>query len=259
MLPKILKPFKSHKQNLVRVGPKTDGGYILDKRIIGKTKTIITCGLNDDWEFEKSYLKLRPSTNIIAYDHTVDNNFWKNRFKKDFLALILFKKLSYRKIIDVFKFISYRSFFKDKNIHHIKKVVLNKKNKQQESINEILHNQRDIILKIDIEGDEYKILDTINKNSHKINFLIIEFHNIFSNINKIRKFLSKSIFKVIHLHGNNYGGIDKNSNPNVIELSLINSKKFKVNKDKSTYKYPIEGLDYKNLKRREDLKITFNE
>ena len=259
MLPKILKPFKSLKQNLVRVGPNTDGGYVLDKRIIDKTKTIITCGLNDDWEFEKSYLKLSPSTNIIAYDHTVDNKFWKSRFKKDFLALILLKKLSYRKIIDVFKFIDYRSFFKNKNIHHIKKVVLNKKDKQQISINKILQNQKDIILKIDIEGDEYKILNTINKNSHKINFLIIEFHNIFSNLDKIIRFLSRSNFKIIHLHGNNYGGIDKNSNPNVIELSLINSKKFKVNKDKSTYKYPIEGLDYKNLKRRKDIKIIFNE
>ena len=259
MLPKILKPFKSLKQNLLRVGPKTDGGYVLDKRIIDKTKTIITCGLNDDWEFEKSYLKLRPSTNIIAYDHTVDNKFWKSRFKKDFLALILLKKLSYRKIIDVFKFIDYQSFFKNENIHHIKKVVLNKKGKQQISINKILQNQKDIILKIDIEGDEYKILNTINKNSHKINFLIIEFHNIFSNLDKIIRFLSRSNFKIIHLHGNNYGGIDKNSNPNVIELSLINSKKFKVNKDKSTYKYPIEGLDYKNLKRRKDIKIIFNE
>ena len=29
----------------------------LDKRIFNKTDTLITCGLNDDWEFEKSFLK----------------------------------------------------------------------------------------------------------------------------------------------------------------------------------------------------------
>jgi hypothetical protein len=259
VLPNILKPFKSVKQNLVRVGPKKDGGYVLDKRIISKTKTIVTCGLNDDWEFEKSYLKLSPSTKIIAYDHTVNRSFWKNRFKKDFLALILFKKLSYLKIIDVFKFIDYKLFFKDRNIHHIKKVVLNKINKHQVSIKEILHNKKDIILKIDIEGDEYKILDIINKESNKINFLIIELHKILPNFNKIKKFLSRSNFKIIHLHGNNYGGIDKHGNPNVIEFSLINYKKFKVNKNRSINEYPIDGLDYKNLKRREDLKVTFNE
>ena len=58
MLPNILKPFKSNNQNLLRVGPKKDGGYIIDKRIIKKSKTIVTCGLNDDWEFEKNYLQM---------------------------------------------------------------------------------------------------------------------------------------------------------------------------------------------------------
>ena len=59
MLPNILKPFKSKRYNLLRVGPKKDGGYIIDKRVINKSKTIITCGLNDDWEFEKHYLKIQ--------------------------------------------------------------------------------------------------------------------------------------------------------------------------------------------------------
>ena len=40
MLPNILKPFKSNKQNLLRVGPKKDGGYIIDQRVIKKSKTV---------------------------------------------------------------------------------------------------------------------------------------------------------------------------------------------------------------------------
>lgn len=47
MLPKILKPFHSDKSNLVRIGPKKDGGYVIDKRVIEKSEVIITCGLND--------------------------------------------------------------------------------------------------------------------------------------------------------------------------------------------------------------------
>ena len=57
MLPKIFKPYKSLRKNLVRIGPRTDGGYVIDKRVIKKSNTIITCGLNDDWEFEKDFLK----------------------------------------------------------------------------------------------------------------------------------------------------------------------------------------------------------
>ena len=56
MLPKILKPFHSDKSNLVRIGPKKDGGYVIDKRVIEKSEVIITCGLNDDWDFEKDFL-----------------------------------------------------------------------------------------------------------------------------------------------------------------------------------------------------------
>ena len=56
MLPKILKPFHSDKSNLVRIGPKKDGGYVIDKRVIEKSEVIITCGLNDDWEFERDFL-----------------------------------------------------------------------------------------------------------------------------------------------------------------------------------------------------------
>ena len=59
--------------------------------------------------------------------------------------------------------------------------------------------------------------------------------------------------------GNNYGGVDKFDNPNVIEVTLLNSRKFSVNRQKSTQTYPILGLDFKNLKRREDIKIRFND
>jgi len=259
VLPNNLKPFKSNKHNLLRVGPRKDGGYIIDRRVIKKSKTVITCGLNDDWEFEKHYLKINSESKVIAYDHTINNDFWKLRFKKDFLALILLKKITFNKIFDVFKYIDYKFFFRNKNTHISKKIVLKKENRHEISIKEILNKKKNIILKIDIEGDEYKILEAINKEYRKINLLIIEFHNISKNMVKIKKFLSNSKFKIIHLHANNYGGVDKFKNPNVIEVTLINSKKFFVNKKKSTRKYPIIGLDFKNLKRREDIKIKFND
>mgnify|MGYP001328706078 FL=1 len=258
MLPHIFKPFRSNKYNLLRVGPRKDGGYIIDRRVIKKSKTVITCGLNDDWEFEKNYLKMNPESKIIAYDHTVNKQFWKKRFKKDFIALILLKKITINKILDIFKYIDYKFFFK-RNIHISKKVVLNKKNTNEISIKEILDKKKNVILKIDIEGDEYKILNDINNEQNKINLLLVEFHDISKNMQKIKNFLNKSKFKIIHLHGNNYGGVDKFNNPNVIEVTLINSKKFTVNKKKSTQKYPILGLDFKNLKRREDIKLKFND
>ena len=259
MLPKIFKPYKSTKKNLIRVGPNTDGGYVIDKRVIKKVKTLISCGLNDDWEFEKEFLKINPNCKILAYDHTVNKKFWKNRFRKDLISFFLLKKLSLRKILNIFKYIDYINFFKKNNKHYIKKVVLKSKNKKEISIKEILKNKKNILLKIDIEGDEYKVLKTIKKNFKEIYLLIIEFHNIHKNISKIKKFLVKSKLKLIHIHGNNYSGTNKNKDPNVIEMTMLNSKKFKILKNKSNFKYPIIGLDYVNFKRRKDIELKFND
>jgi len=84
MLPNDLRPLKIDEKNLIRIGPKIDCGYVIDKRVIKDIETIISCGLNDNWEFEKHFLKLKPNINIITYDHTVNNSFWIKRFLKDF-------------------------------------------------------------------------------------------------------------------------------------------------------------------------------
>jgi hypothetical protein len=258
VLPKFLKPFHISKSNLTRIGPKTDGGYIVDKRIFNKTDTLITCGLNDDWEFEKSFLKKNKNSKIFAYDHTVTKEFWLSRFKKDIVSLLLLKKLKIGKILDVFKYIDYRLFFRDNKKHFEKKIVFKEKSNEETTIPRIINNHNKVVLKVDIEGDEYKILNDIKKNSKRIFFLLIEFHNVHKNLIKIRNFIIKSDLKIIHIHANNYGGIDKNGIPKVIELSMLNSKKIKINKILSKRKYPIIDLDYKNFKRREDIKIEFN-
>ena len=74
-----------------------------------------------------------------------------------------------------------------------------------------------------------------------------------------KKFLTKNDLKIIHLHANNYGDVDKNKDPKVIELSLINSKMIIIKKKFSKKRYPINDLDFKNFKRREDIKVKFYE
>ena len=259
MLPKFLKPYHLNRSNLIRLGPKTDGGYIIDKRILSKSSTLITCGLNDDWEFERDFFKQNNKCKILAFDHTINNKYWWTRFKKDFISLLLLRKLNINKILDVFKYIDYWLFFKKNKKHHQKKIVFKKNNNKEITIPNILNNLHKVILKVDIESDEYKVLNDIKKNTNKIVCLIIEFHNIHKNIKKINKFLTKNDLKIIHLHANNYGSVDKNKDPKVIELSLINSRMINIKKKFSKKKYPINNLDYKNFKRRQDIKIKFYE
>ena len=80
MVPTFLKPYHTDISNLIRLGRKSDGGYVIDKRVINKTKTIITCGLEAEWSFEKQFQKYNKNCQILAFDHTVDRKFWTKRF-----------------------------------------------------------------------------------------------------------------------------------------------------------------------------------
>jgi len=258
MLPKYLKPLHIDNENLVRIGPKLDGGYILDKRIVHITKKIITCGLNDDWEFEKHFLKINQSCEVLAYDHTVNKKFWIERFKKDILHFFLFKKIRLRKIISIFKYYDYINFFKNKNKHYELKISNENIKNKEITINEILKDHDNLILKIDIEGDEYNILNQILKNSKKINALLIEFHDIQKNMRLIKKFIEKSNkLKLVHIHANNYQCIDKDIDPSVIELTFTNIEKIRFEQIITKKKYPIENLDYKNSHRKDDYTLKF--
>ena len=112
-------------------------------------------------------------------------------------------------------------------------------------------------MKVDIEGDEYKVLKEINKNFNKLNLVIIEFHNLKKNLKKIKDFIKKSKLRNIHINANNYGSVDNKGIPQVIEMTLINPKKFRIKKQKTTRNYPIKGLDYRNYKRGPEIQISF--
>ena len=207
MLPKIFKPYHIDKSNLIRIGPKQDGGYVIDKRVIDKSEVIITCGLNDDWEFEKDFINKNENSRVEAYDHTVDTNFWLKRLKKDLISFLLLKKNTPTKIINIFKYFDYISFFTKKNKHHIKKIVSQKSNENnQATLSEAIGHNNNILLKIDIEGDELKILDQIDQNLDKINLLIIEFHDLDlqKNLKKVENFIQNTKLKNIHIAANNY-------------------------------------------------------
>ena len=136
-------------------------------------------------------------------------------------------------------------------------VSIKTKQDNQITISEAIGDNKDIVLKVDIEGDEYKVLKEINKNFNKLNLVIIEFHNLKKNLKKIKDFINKSKLRIIHINANNYGSVDNKGTPQVIEMTLINPKKFRIKKQKTTRNYPIKGLDYRNYKRGPEIQVSF--
>jgi len=260
MLPYIFFPKNISKKNLIRIGPNRDGGYVVHKDISKNLDYIITCGLNDDWEFEKQLVQCSKNCKIFAYDHTVTNFFWIKYTYINLLNFLLFKKLTIKKIIKIFLYIEYKFFFKSNNKHFIKKIG-NKNSKNQITINSIFDTlpiKKKIILKIDIEGDEYKVFSDIINNQKKIDHLIIEFHSVYNNLKKIENFIKKiKLLKLIHIHGNNFNKII-NGVPNVLEMTFANKLNYKKDKLEKNLTYPIRDLDFPNHKSKKDINLYFN-
>ena len=79
------------------------------------------------------------------------------------------------------------------------------------------------------------------------------------NLKKVENFIENTKLKNIHVNANNYGILDEKGIPQVIEMTLINPKKFEITDERSKRNYPIEGLDFKNRKRGPDIELKFNE
>ena len=90
MLPKILQPVSC--EDLTRIGANHDGGYVLSKRIIDNTETILSFGLADEFSFEINFNKLNKNIKIYTFDHTVDILYWVKHFFKWLWCAIRYRK-----------------------------------------------------------------------------------------------------------------------------------------------------------------------
>ena len=179
MLSIFFRPLNIDKKKLLRLGQMGDGGYLIHKGSIKLTEKLITLGLNDDWSFEKDFLKFNKQIKVNAYDHTITNYFWFKRFFKDCFHLMIFKKLRLKKILDIFKYLDYLLFFSKHK--HYKQKIGNKKNSV--SLNSIFqkpHKNFSVFLKIDIEGSEYDVLNNLFTTGaiDLIDKLYVEFHDV---------------------------------------------------------------------------------
>ena len=214
-LPKLLKP--KYKYDLIRVGNKNDGGYLIGLNTLSNSKCLISFGIGLDLGFEIEFYR---KTNKPIYSY--DKNYFKFYFKNEFLlSLNNLRRLSFVESFNVIKrYFQIKKYFK--KINFSKKIITNN------SINDVLNElniEDNLLLKIDIEGSEYRTLDCIIKNQNKLIGLIIEFHDIDLHIEKIKNFVNEINLDITHIHANNFGMADVNGNPTVIEITFEKNPK----------------------------------
>ena len=246
-----------NQYDLIRIGKDNDGGYLVEKKSIMESDALISAGISWDYSFEEEYINL-VNKPVSCYDHTIN-------FKHYFVTwvLIFFSRIikisSISKIksayINILKPIKLKKFFKN-NFFKYYNFGVGLKNEKILELKEIFDNHKNykkIFLKIDIERDEYRLLDDILKNSDRINGLIIEFHDLDLHIDKIEGFIKNFNCDLVHLHPNNSSPTNNFGTPTIVEFSF--AKNPKIIGERNSIKHE---LDQPNIKNKKDIDIIFN-
>lgn len=249
-LPFALQPVSC--DSLIRLGKDFDGGYVIDSRNISSTDILIGLGMNDDWSFEEDFTSSQKVPTYI-FDGTVS----QARFIKNLiLSIVRIDKLSlffhWLKTI-----VKYYFFFKNDN-HHVKLLVDDLQGDNFITFNNLLQkystdSSQKFFFKIDIEGSEYRLLDNLQKISHRISGMVIEFHNTDLHLDKIIQFTNNFSLSLCHIHVNNYGCINQENVPLAIECTYSGNDF----NDSYATSFPAD-IDMPNDPYNEDLQIIFS-
>ena len=228
----IFCPMEVNGLKKIRIGKKSDGGYILLDDL-QNVKIAYSIGISNEVSFDQALAD--KNIDIFMYDHTISNLPYNN------------PKFHWQKI----------------GLSG-KKTISNNMKMLNELIEENGHsNEKNMILKIDIESSEWEVFQDISSNILKqFKFIIGEFH--LSNKNKyIQLEILKKIkmtHQIFHLHCNNCVNdiiyFEGYYICPLLEISFIQKEGFNFSKLNSSF--PINNLDYKNCDNNEELDDLLN-
>ena len=219
-LPKALRPYYSN--NLIRLGSKYDGGYVVSNKNIHLSKFLISMGIDYNFDFELDFFKYTQKS-VIMFDFTSTKISLLKSLIKD-LIFLRFQELKNHFIGLIHHFF----FLSKRDVELINKFVgydIDNQISFKSVVSKFLRNKKKNhkgILKIDIEGSEYRILSDILSYQHLFLDIVIEFHDVDINLQKIIYFSSKLKKNIININVNNYGFILPNGLPKTIEITFSN-------------------------------------
>ena len=257
-----LRPVKNN--NLIRLGVKKDGGYVVEKKIIEKCKTLISFGLGPDWSFELDYKKINNNAEIFMYDYTVSTLPYVKQILKYLKRFCTFRA-NYSSVKSRISYLcSYLSFIKAKHVTFFKeKITYPVTDSGETDIKKVfsrIHKDEKVILKCDIEGSEFDIINQIVSYSHRIDMMVFEFHWLDRNEEKLSSTINKfqKNFDIIHIHGNNHCEQLSSGLPVALEVTFLN-KKFRDAKIEYVNNFPLKDLDYPNNPNKKDISFSFKD
>jgi hypothetical protein len=216
---RLLRPCAVQGFTKARFGSANDGGYILVDDFRG-VDTALSLGIeqNASWDVDVA----QRGVTVYQFDHTVDAPITDN-------ARLIFAK----------------------------KRISSEVGPETESLSSLVgrhdrrHPRPNILLKIDIETEEWAVFDTTPPEIlDRFTQIVGEFHYLqgFSDVNwqlLFRRVLQKLSYAygVVHVHANNYGGFSSVANvifPNVLEITFANRSMYSFVETDEMFPGPLD-------------------
>jgi len=268
--------------DLIRLGAKCDGGYVVNERSVLHSQYLLSFGVNEDWSFELDFLDRKPSVKVFCFDHSVS----KTGFLKKMLnllneilsvkfALSVFS-LNFPRVRQKFQDLKYYAktyfgfswFLRKSNVRFYAHGISNQTSTAFVTFAEAFRlisqeevPENSVFVKIDVEQSEFRVLPDLLNWDRYINGFVVEFHDLDilwdSFVSLIERL--KEHFEITHIHGNNYGGLIPNSTiPKVLEITFL--KRGLIHEEhpaRDSVSYPVQQLDYPNNPLEKDYPLVF--
>ena len=200
---------------LIRLGLPRDGGYVVPEAEVRNATVLLSLGMNQDWSFDRAFVAANAGARVIGVDHSVGPSLFARQIAGSLLDIpldSLRNRRHVRKDIAVLRnSIDYFLFFGARH-RHIRKRVARNDSASAVSVASLCdmagaNSGRTVFLKMDIEGAEYDLVPDIVGCEGRINCLVVEFHPLSKRVGVFNRSVAQLLehFRIVHIHGNNYG------------------------------------------------------
>lgn len=243
----FLAPYAA--EDLIRVGKANDGGYVLPDWLVKESDFLGSFGLNNDWSFDEQFRQLNPTAVIHGYDHSISERVFAIRLAKSVVKVGLGRARP-GDVSEGFSTLrSYRQFFQGTAQHFPQRIFNRLDTPRDVTLKEVLErtSARKSLLKIDIEGCEYRIVDDVIRSADRILGLVIEFHDteplrhVF--VDSVKKL--QEHFGIVHLHANNAVGVAADGLPELLEVTFVQKSRIPTSEKRAIL--PLAGIDWPNM------------
>jgi hypothetical protein len=256
--------------DLERIGGNRDGGYAVPSNAVRSTGNVFSIGISNDWSFEETLSRNNKKMRIFAHDRSVGSLVFLYIGFRDFLKPKSrnlrspeFPRIGYAWTWLKLS-IKFRTFFSGRH-HFVRRWVkpIAKSPKEISFADAIskVPNTGSIVIKIDIEGDEYGLKDQIKtsiiERKGQISTLVFELHDTDTRRVEFEQFVKEisELMPLVHIHGNNCRKLSPDGLPTFVEVTFAHPDL--IGKSK-VLNFPIDGLDFLNEPELPELEFSFS-